>query len=88
MGLLNDDDPEGMTSLGDGLAVDFGSSGLHYYDGSVWNVIAGADVDGIEEWVHGLIIDMGAGGLWNYDDGNWNPIAMLDVDGCEPVDLH
>jgi hypothetical protein len=75
----------GGHSVGDELAVDFGTYGLWHYDGSDWTSLAGWNPDGnMVEWTGGLAVDFGASyGLWNYDGSGWTRLTGWNPGGLE-----
>jgi hypothetical protein len=74
-----------MEAYGGGLAADFDSFGLWYYDGSSWTSLAGWNPDGnMVAWTGGLAVDFGASyGLWNYDGSSWSSLAGWNPAGME-----
>ena len=65
------------------LAVDFGTYGLWYYDGSGWTSLAGWDPESMKAWSAGLAVDFGTYGLWYYDGSDWTNLAGWDPDSME-----
>jgi hypothetical protein len=76
-----------MEVYGAGLAVDFDSYGLWYYDGSTWTGLASWDPEDMEAWGGGLTVDFATYGLWNYDGSTWTSIAGWDPEDMIDVDL-
>ena len=78
-----------MEVFGTGLAVDFDTYGLWYYDGSTWKSIAGWNPEDMVAWGTGLAVDFGASyGLWNFDGSSWSSLADWDPEGMVDVDLY
>ena len=70
--------------------MDFGASGVYYYDGAVWDRINPNDPEWLGTYSDKLVADFGTMGLYEYDGTSWSRIrnkdadntgnAMLDVD--------
>jgi len=57
-------------SVGDELAVDFGSSGLYHYDNGTWTLLTGSNSEDMVALGRDLYVDFGGSGLYKYD-GAW-----------------
>ena len=59
---------ETMAGWANGLAMDFGASGLWNVDtAGTWTKISSGDAETMAGWANGLAMDFGASGLWNVD---------------------
>ncbi len=65
------------SSVGDELAIDFGSTnGLWHYNGADWTQLNGHDPQWLLAYDNTLVIDFGDGiGLWKYDGAAWTGLA-------------
>jgi len=79
---------EDMADWANGLAIDFGASGVWNYDGSTWDFISGSNPEGMVGWDSGLAMDFGVSGLWSYDGMTWAFISGSDVEDMADVDLY
>jgi hypothetical protein len=65
-----------------GIVIDYGSLGLHYYDGINWNQLGGANPEWLCAYDDKLVGDYGSMGLWEYDDvsSSWTKLGGADPD--------
>ena len=69
-----------MVAYNNGLAVDFGSYGLWYYNGTSWSQISTNNPELLAAYNGSLAADFGAYGLYSYDGSSWSQISTADPD--------
>jgi len=70
-----------MVSYNNGLAVDFGSSGMYYYNGTSWSQLSTNNPQWLTVYNGNLAADFGATyGLYQYDGISWTQISTSDAD--------
>ena len=69
-----------MVAYNNGLSVDFGSSGLYYYNGTSWSQISTNNPQWLAAYNGSLVGDFGAYGLYSYNGSAWSQISTADVD--------
>jgi len=70
-----------MSAYGSAIAVDFGTNGLWYYNGSTWSKLNGLNPEYLGTYSNKLAVDFGSSwGLWSYDGSSWRKLTSLDLD--------
>ena len=70
-----------MAAYKDGLAANFGTSGLWYYNGADWSCISTTDPEWVATYMDKLVADFGATyGVWQCDGVSWEQISTADAD--------
>jgi hypothetical protein len=79
---LSDPDNTGntMVAYDKGVAVDFGASGLWYYDGNDWTQLSRADPQWLCVYGDNLVGDYGSQGLWRFNGVRWSQLREDDPD--------
>jgi hypothetical protein len=69
-----------MVAYDGALAVDFGVSGVYYYDGTSWSRINRNDPEWLATYSDKLVADFGGKGLYEYDGTSWSRIRNKEAD--------
>jgi len=69
-----------MVAYNNGLAVDFGTSGLYHYNGTSWSQISTNNPEWLTAYNGNLAADFGAYGLYSYNGSAWSQISTADPD--------
>ena len=69
-----------IVSYNNGLAVDFGTSGLYHYNGTSWSQISTNNPQWLTAYNGNLAADFGAYGLYAYNGSSWSQISTADPD--------
>jgi len=70
-----------IAAYNNGLAVDFGSSGMYYYNGTSWSQLSTNNPQWLTVYNGNLAADFGATyGLYQYDGISWTQISTSDAD--------
>ena len=69
-----------MVAYNNGLAVDFGSSDLYYYNGASWSQISTNNPEWLTTYNDNLAADFGTYGLYSYNGSAWSQISTSDAD--------
>ena len=69
-----------MVAYGNGLAVDFGTAGLYYYNGSSWSQTSTNNPEWLTTYNGNLAADFSTYSLYSYNGSAWSQISTADPD--------